>query len=299
MKIGNPSPLTPSPSRLYVVREAAEDPLAATRAILARIDALDGAAQRAALDSLAEWRRNILEQLVKAKGFEAFRLPQLLQSVDRLADDWAEKYGIDSRELLQRGFDLGVAKVDDPLRAAGIEISLPEPSLSILQASRVVTLDLITDLSLDSAEQIKREILLAANGAKTPFDAITAIQSSLDDPATFGTIANRAEVITRTEVGRVQSIATQARQEEAAKVVDGLKKQWFPSFVGRLNHMSAAINRQVREIDEPFDVPGLGKCAAAQLMFPRDPNGSACQTINCGCQSLPYKEDWGLEKLAA
>jgi len=57
--------------------------------------------------------------------------------------------------------------------------------------------------------------------------------------------------------------------------------------------------RQIREVNEPFDVPGIGKCPATQLMFPRDPNGPACQIINCGCQSLPYKEDWGLEKLAA
>jgi hypothetical protein len=282
---------------LHIAREAAEDPLAATRAIMARIAALDKAAQRAALDSLAAWRQEILAQIIKAKGFDAVRLPQLLMSVDRLADDWAQKYSLDSRELVRRGFEIGIAKVDDPLRAAGIDVRFPEPSLSVLQASRVATVDLITRLGNDAREEIKREILLAANGAKTPFAALKEIEATLDDPATFGTIANRAEVITRTETGRVLSLATQARQEEAAKVVAGLKKQWLWSGVSRLNHR--AINGQVREIAEPFDLPASRTCPAEQLMFPRDPGGSACNTINCGCQSIPYKSGWNLEKLAA
>ncbi len=284
-------------THLRIVREAADDPLAATRAILDRIAALDEASQKAALNSMAAWRSDILRQLTSAKDFEAFRLPALLRSVDRAAQDWADKYGIDSRELLSRGFNLGAAQVDDPLRAAGIDVNLPQPSLSILQASQLATVDLITNLSRQAAEDIKSEILLAANGAKTPFDSIMAIEKSLDDPATFGTIANRAEVITRTEVGRVQSIAAQARQEAAAVAVPGLKKQWLWSGVSRQNH--ASINGQIREIDEPFDVPAYRSCAAEKLMFPRDPSGSACQTINCGCQSIPYKDDWNLDQLAA
>ena len=167
----------------------------------------------------------------------------------------------------------------------------------MLQASQRATVDLITDLGKDAAQNIKRQILLGANGGKTPFEVIEEVGRNLDDPSVFGTIANRAEVITRTEIGRVQSIATQVRQEEAAKVVEGLKKQWWASFVGRQNHM--AIHRQVREVDEPYDIPAAGRVPKEQLMFPKDPNGSAANTINCGCQSLPYKEDWGLEKLAA
>lgn len=283
--------------RLYVVREAAEDPLAATRQMLDRIENLDKRAQQAALKSLSAWRKDIVSEIATAKDFEAFRLPKLLNSVDRLAEDWAEKYSIDAKDLLKRGFEVGVDKVDLPVRASGMEIRLPEPSLSILQASQRATVGLITGLSRDAREQIKREILLGANGGKTPFEVIEEVGRNLEDPSVFGTIANRAEVITRTEIGRVQSIATQVRQEEAARIVAGLKKQWWASFVGRQNHM--AIHRQIRDVDEPFDIPAAGRVAKEQLMFPRDPNGSAANTINCGCQSLPYKEDWGLEKLAA
>jgi len=285
--------------QLYIVREAAEDPLAATRMMLDRIANLDKRAQTSALRFLQEWRKEIVNEIATAKDFEAFRLPKLLNSVDRLAEDWAEKYGIETRDLLRRGFEVGIERVDRPVIVSGIDIRLSEPSLSVLQASQRFTVGMITDLSRDAAADIKREILLGANGGKTPFEVIEEIGRNLDDPSVFGTIANRAEVITRTEIGRLQSAATQLRQEEAQKIVPGLKKQWLPSFVGRVNHMSKEINRQIREVDEPFDVPGFGKCPAARLMYPRDPNGPACQTINCGCQSIPYKSDWNLEKLAA
>ena len=285
------------PYRLHIVREAAEDPLAATRAMLDRIENLDKRAQQAALRFLSAWRKDIVAEIATAKDFEAFRLPKLLNSVDRLAEDWAEKYGIETKDLLKRGFDVGVDKVDLPIRAAGIEISLPAPSLSILQASQRATVDFIAGLSRDAAQAIKREILLGANGGRTPFEVIEEVGRNLEDPSVFGTIANRAEVITRTEIGRIQSIATQVRQEDAKKIVPGLQKQWLSSFVQRTNHM--AINKQIREVEEPFDVPAAPRLPAEQLMFPRDPNGSAGNTINCGCQSLPYKEDWGLEQLAA
>ena len=133
-----------APTLVLVTREAAEDPLAATRMMLDRIENLDKRAQQAALRSLSAWRKDIVSEIATAKDFEAFRLPKLLNSVDRLAEDWAEKYGIETKDLLKRGFDVGADKVDLPIRSAGIEISLPEPSLSILQASQRVMLDKLT-----------------------------------------------------------------------------------------------------------------------------------------------------------
>lgn len=280
-----------------IAREAAEDPLAATRMMMRRVEELDKRSQRAAIRFLSDWRKEIVSEIGRAKGFEAHRLPKLLRSVDELAEDWAQKYSIEAKDLVKRGFEVGVDKVDRPIAASGIDIGirLPEPSLTALQASQRVTVDLIDGLSRDAAKSIKREILLGASGGRTPFDVIEEIGRNLEDPSVFGTVANRAEVITRTEVGRVQSMAAQLRQNEAARIVPGLKKQWKASFVQRTAHM--AINNQIREVNEAFDVPGAGRCPAAQLMFPRDPSGPACQTINCGCQSVPYKEEWGVDEV--
>ena len=41
--------------------------------------------------------------------------------------------------------------------------------------------------------------------------------------------------------------------------------------------------------DKPFSAAG------ASLMFPRDPSGPAAETVNCGCQSLPWMESWEVQ----
>ena len=42
-------------------------------------------------------------------------------------------------------------------------------------------------------------------------------------------------------------------------------------------------------VDETFSVGG------EELRFPRDPNASARNTVNCGCASLPLMERWEVQ----
>ena len=72
--------------------------------------------------------------------------------------------------------------------------------------------------------------------------------------------------------------------EQAAKVLPGLKKQWRRSGKLRSRIAHDAVDGQIRETGKPFSVGG------ASLMYPRDPAGPAAETINCGCQSLPWME---------
>ena len=46
---------------------------------------------------------------------------------------------------------------------------------------------------------------------------------------------------------------------------------------------------QLRDADKAFSVAG------ASLMFPRDPAGPAAETVNRGCQSLPWMESWEVQ----
>ena len=88
---------------------------------------------------------------------------------------------------------------------------------------------------------------------------------------------------------RAIAAATQARQEQAAKALPGLKKQWRPS--GKIHSRPAhdAADGQVRAVDEPFLVNGV------PLLYPRDPAAPAAETVNCGCASLPMMESWEVQ----
>ena len=78
--------------------------------------------------------------------------------------------------------------------------------------------------------------------------------------------------------------------ERAAQELPGLRKQWRRSGAlhARITHDHA--DGQVRPVDEKFMVGG------EELDFPRDPAGSAGNTINCGCQSLPWMAHWDVRQ---
>jgi hypothetical protein len=101
---------------------------------------------------------------------------------------------------------------------------------------------------------------------------------------------SRALTIVRTELGRAYSVASHQRKTQAAEYLPGLKKQWRRS--GKVHSRVAhdTIDGQIRDVDQPFTL-GNGK----QLMFPRDPQADVAETINCGCDELPYMESWDVK----
>lgn len=274
----------------------AETPLDATRKFLDQVQNLDEDAQRRILRLAQELRGEIIERMSGAKNFEAYRLPQLMGDLNRTMDSWRQKYAVTQFDLYQDYAGLGYAQTEGPVLAAGFNIQLPATSVKLLDVSQRFSSDLIRQVTQDTISDISREVILSANGIQSPYETLQKVTGMIDDPLTFSSIYSRAQTITRTEGGRIQSIAAQGRLEDAAEVVEGLRKKWLWSSNSRPAH--AAINGQIREVDEPFDIPAARYCPADKLMFPRDPSGTACQTINCGCQSVPDKPEWGLNKLA-
>lgn len=103
-------------------------------------------------------------------------------------------------------------------------------------------------------------------------------------------IRGRAIAIMRTEMGRAFSVAAQERMTLAREHVPGLRKQWRRSgkVHSRIAHDLA--DGQVRDVDKPF------KVGTVSMHYPRDPKAPASETINCGCVSLPFMEDWTMSR---
>ncbi len=73
---------------------------------------------------------------------------------------------------------------------------------------------------------------------------------------------------------------------QAAEALPGLRKQWRRSGALKARVTHDLADSQIRPVDEPFEVGG------ETLTFPRGPAGSPGNTINRGCQSLPWMESW-------
>jgi len=247
---------------------------------------------KAGTQSMTELLRELQKQVQAEMGtaalgsWDAYYLNQMLDSIEYQIANFTEKAKAEISGLLEDTWGYGQAMVVDPLAVAGIEtgFSLSTSVLDTLKDFACHKIDSLSDAAMD---KIKSELTLGILGGKTPAEVASAIGKNLTDPSIFTSIAARAEVITKTEMGRVFSSSAQMRMEQAGKYVEGLEKQWIHAGhpkKARPEHLAA--HGQHVPVNEPFIVGGI------KMMHPRDPAAPIEEVINCGCDSVPYHEDW-------
>lgn len=191
----------------------------------------------------------------------------------------------------------GQAVVDDPLVAAGLAVSAPDVTIPLLEALEQFRADRITNLSASMIDQISLELRLGAMGTKSVFDVIQSVASKLRTAdagdAGFGSLAARGEAIVRTELGRIHSMATQRRMEQAVELFPDLMKEWRHS--GNLLHPRdghQALSGTRVPVKAKFMVaPTVGGSREA-MWFPHDPAASARNTVRCRCTCVPWRASW-------
>jgi len=261
---------------------------------LALIDRLPDETVRAILADLEATRRQVLAELVTAQGLGAVRLQALDQRLQDVMASFVEHYGQTVAPAQGAAWDAGVALGARPLIEAGVLFHVPQISRRLLEVMQGYQAALITGESARTVADISTALRAGLLRGDSMFETAQQVAGSLDGPGPFGSLAVRAEAITRTELGRLQAAATQASLTAAAEHVPDLQKEWRHSdVVGkwvRLGHLEA--HGQVQDVDAPFSVaPGPGY-AAEDLMYPRDPAGSARNTVNCRCVNLPFVAAW-------
>jgi hypothetical protein len=188
------------------------------------------------------------------------------------------------RDAWQQGEDV----VDKPLNAVGlgVEMRLGMLDANVLSAMRTFTHERLKDVSAEAVWKIGRQLGLVTIGGTTPFEAIKAVQRTLGDDST-----RRATTIVQTEVSRAFAVASATRLRQAARLVDGLGKQWRRSgkIHSRWNH--DVMDGLVVAANERFKVPD-GKGGFDMMTCPHDPTAPAGQVINCGCIALPHMKNW-------
>lgn len=258
------------------------------RRILKEKDRAIKTGTRAMLDVLKELQRQTLDEIGRAAitEWDAYHLKEMLNSIEHQIDNFAAKGKAEADGLLEESWGMGRNLVDIPLAEAGIYTGF-RLSTSVLDTLKDFTFHKIEGLSEAAWDKIRGELTLGVMGGKTPQEVAKAVGTNLTDRSIFTSIARRAEVITQMEMGRVFSTATELRMEEAADHVDGLEKMWrhvgHPK-VPRSSHLAA--DGQHVPVNESFNIGGV------QMMYPRDPGAPIDETINCGCDHIPFHASW-------
>jgi uncharacterized protein with gpF-like domain len=133
----------------------------------------------------------------------------------------------------------------------------------------------------------------AALGSLSVQEAIDQVGRTLSDAGPFRSIAARAETIVRTEVLRIQSIATQARMKAQSQAVEkagwNLFKSWLTAGDVRVReaHIQAGKDYSEDGNPGPISVDASFVVDGEELLYPRDPSASASNSCNCRCVSRP------------
>lgn len=216
--------------------------------------------------------------------WQSYYLPKLQESVQQALNVAGTQASARLGTAAGQAWAAGIDLIDKPLEAAlsGLNISGALASIDVrqLQAMRSFMTERMRDVSTTVANRINAEIGLVAIGARTPSQAAGAVDALIAGGR------GRAITVVRTELGRAYSVATQERLAQAKALLPGLKKQWRRS--GKIHSRFAhdAADGQVQPVDQPFLVGGK------PIMFPRDPKAPPSETINCGCDSLPFMDGW-------
>lgn len=130
---------------------------------------------------------------------------------------------------------------------------------------------------------IKREVSRGVVEGKSFGQIANSIAKDMNSP--FKTAKFNAMRIVRTEGGRVQQEAQMDACYEAKNLGADILKQWDSTLDGNTRESHRMVDGEIRELDEEF---------SNGLQFPKDPDGSAEEVINCRC-SLLRRARWGLD----
>jgi len=233
-------------------------------------------------------RQAVVLKIVEHGQLDPGSIPRLKAQIDQLVQQFELRFRDLMSENQRRMFVRGIKIVDRAVNGANLTAAIPYLSEDLLNQLRQYGAELIANLTDDARRKIRNEIDLAVLGQKEQGELIEAIGRNLKDPSVFGTIANRATVIARTEINRIQQVATSRRLKQVQEQLPDMRKKWVHSFVGipRWNHLE--LHEEIIPADQKFtiqarDVPGQ----SWEVDGPHDPILPAKEVVNCRCIIVP------------
>jgi uncharacterized protein with gpF-like domain len=259
---------------------------ASVRRILAQVENRELASIQRAIDLLDQVRREVIARIAEGgSNFTATVYQQVERSINQALEKFRQDLQVQMTDDLSQMADIGAQLVDEPIKVIVGTEPLISVSKEIAQVAAAYLPGLIEGITSDLRNRIAGILRRAVLGAISTQEAIDEVGRNLTDTGVFKTVASRAETIVRTEVLRIQSIATQARMQANAKKISefgwNLRREWTTAHDANVRLAHQFADGQQVGVDENFVVSG------EELQYPRDPAGSPGNTINCRCIARP------------
>ena len=257
------------------------------RQISRNFDTLERETLEQSIRLLRQVRNSIAGQLTDT-DFNQFRIAEQQAAIDDIIGQYENQARAMTNGAVRQSVTLGEMSAVEPLQALGIDGAFFQPSTTQVQVLTQFSADMIQDVGQTALRKINRSIRMNALAGNSQLDAMRDITNIL-----FGTsrppspttkrptkgVAYEAERILRTETNRAYNLAAFSQQEQLARDVPELQKQWVATGDARTRDSHLAVHGQIRDMDKQF---------SNGLMYPGDPAGPAHETINCRCRQVSY-----------
>jgi hypothetical protein len=259
------------------------------RSIKESLDNIDHLGDVGAQDFVSiinELRRRVIIVLAEEGEISGATAEAVKSRIDGIMTDYRSRFENSLSENQRRLFIKGVQLVDNAVKSGGLIPSVPYLSEQKLESLKRYGAEHITNLTDYARSQIRQEIDLAVLGQKPTSQIVAAIGRDMADPSIFGTLAKRAEVITRTEVNRIQQIATQDRIKQVSAQIPDLEKEWIHGHVGIPRPGHLVLHGVTIPSMEKFELVSA-KGVIYMIDGPSDPILPVGEVVNCRCKVAP------------
>jgi hypothetical protein len=230
---------------------------------------------------LEQLRKDIIAQLATGgTEFDAYWLQQVQGNINDMITGYDALVADLAGSSASQAYTLGGNSVVEPAISGGMRGVFYRPNQAQLNILIDYSADLITNINSDMRSAINRELVTASLGGKSPLDVmknITNILGVKNGRSLATGVSARSEKIYRTELGRVYELSAESQRQVSKELEPNLQKRWLSTGDNRTRDSHLAAHGQIVPVDEPFLVDG------EELNHPKDPGGSAGNTINCRC----------------
>jgi hypothetical protein len=229
---------------------------------------------------LDQVRREVVARIAEngSSAFTTSVYKQVEKGIDQAIASFKEQLQMELNSDVDKMAELGAELIDEPMKAIIGNAPVVAVSKEVAQVAASYLPGMIEGLASELRSKVAGVLQRTVLGAISIQEAIDQVGRNLTDTGIFKTVAARAETIVRTEVLRIQSIASYARMKAAEKQITEfgwtMTREWTTARDGRVRLAHQIAQGQQRSVAEDFLVGG------EKLRYPRDPKGSAANTIN-------------------
>ena len=237
--------------------------------------------QAATLDRMAVVARKTSKDGYPPWG--VYWVPQIMGAVARVANSLAQEFAMTLQELAHESFDIGRAIADTAeLLAPGLSINIPEIDPNTVKIGAQFSADLITNMAQKQIGDVSGEIAQSL-ALGEPLSVLMDKLEPLVGKGPWKSAAYRAEIVARTELARIQGLATQLQMEQISEENPELelKRQYLVAHVQEWPcDECRPHDGNVYEIDGTPYLPADGPPAPSTPVHP-----------NCRCCYVPWFAD--------